>query len=137
MRDEREPRERRYAISCSPLTSYLLPSSPDRVQQQIALFVKFFSDRAEVHRLIGKLAIFCDFGLVEHFESIALEQFETAPAVECNYLGLDLFDAMIVKIAEIGLEELTIDQDRLYFREKVGMKMPDRPRSSGHFAPRF
>ena len=74
--------------------------------------------------------------MVEHFESIALKQFETAPAVECNYLGVDLSDAMIVQIAEIGLEELTVDQDGFYFREEVGMKMPDRPGSSGHFAPR-
>ena len=87
--------------------------------------------------MIGKLAVFGDFGLVEHLESIALKQFETAPAIECNYLGMDLFDAMIVKIAEIGLEKLTVDQDGLYFREEVGMKMPDRPRSGGHFAPRF
>ena len=70
--------------------------SPHGVQEEIALFLKFFDDGAEVHRLIGKLPIFGDFGLIEYFESIALEQFETASAIECNHLGVDLFDAMIV-----------------------------------------
>ena len=53
-------------------------SLPHRVEQQIALFLKLFDDRAEVDRLIDKLAILRDFGLVQHLESVTLEQFGTA-----------------------------------------------------------
>jgi hypothetical protein len=59
---------------------------PDRVQQQVALFLKFLDDRAEINWLIGKLAILGHFGLVEHLESVTLEQFEPAPIFECHDL---------------------------------------------------
>ena len=87
--------------------------------------------------MIGKLAIFGDLGLVQHFKSVALKKFEAPPPVECHHLGVDLLDAMIVKIAEIGLEELTKDCDGLCFRKKVCVKMSDRPGSGGYLAPRF
>jgi len=109
----------------------------DWVEQQAALFLKFLDDRAEVDGLIGKLAILGDFGLVQHLESVALEQFEPAPVFECHDLSVDLFDAVIIKITQIGFDQLTAHDDGLYFREDVKMKMPDGPRSSGYLAPRF
>jgi hypothetical protein len=109
--------------------------SSEGVQQTIALLLQIFDNGAEVNSLIGESAIFRDFGLVHHFESIALKQFEAPPAVECHHLRVDLFDAMVVQVAQVGFEKLTADLDRLCRREKVDVKVPNGSGSAGDFAP--
>jgi hypothetical protein len=110
---------------------------PDRVQQAIALLLKIFHDRAEVNRLIRESAIFRDFGLIQHFESVALEQFEPASAIECYHLRMDLFDAMIVQVTKVGLQKLPSDLDRLSCWKEIDVKMSDGPRRRGNLAPGF
>ncbi len=99
--------------------------------------VQSFDDRAEVNGLIGISAILRDFGLIEHFESVALKQFETAPAVEGHHLGVDLFDAVVVEMTQVGFKELAKDLDRLHRRKKVDVEMSNGPGSCGDFTPRF
>ena len=91
------------------------------------MLLKIFYDRAEVNRLGRKSAILRDFGLIQHFESIALEQFEAASAVECHHLRVDLFDAMVVQVTKVGLQKLASDLDRLSGRKKIDVEMPDGP----------
>ncbi len=64
-------------------------SLPERVQQPIALLLKVLYDGAEVNSLISEPPILRDFGLIHHFEPVALKQFETAPAVESHHLRMD------------------------------------------------
>ena len=99
------------------------------------MLLQIFDDGAEVNSLIGESAILRDFGLIHHFESIALKQFETAPAVECHHLRVDLFDAMVVQMAQVGFKKLTTDLDRLGCREKVDVEVPNGSGSAGYFPP--
>lgn len=112
-------------------------SLPERVQQTITLLLEIFYDRAEVNSSIRKSAILGDFGLIQHFESVALKQFKTAPAVECHYLRVDLFDAMVVLMTQVGFKKLPSDLDRFGGRKKVDMEMANGPGSCGHFTPGF
>ena len=84
-----------------------------RVQQAITLLLEIFHNRTEINCLIGKSAILRDFGLIQHFKSVAFEQFETAPAVEGHHLRVDLFDAVVVEMTEVGFQKLTTDLDGL------------------------
>ena len=110
---------------------------PERVQQAVTLFLKIFYDGAEVNRLIRETPILRDFGLIHHFESVALKQFETAPAVECHHLRVDLFDTVVVEMAQVDFEQLASNLDRLGCRKKVDVEMPDGPGRRGHLTPCF
>ena len=85
--------------------------------------------------MIGKSAILRDFGLIQHFESVALEQFETAPAVECHHLRVDLFDTVVIEMTEISFQKLTTDLDGLGCRKQVDVEMPNGPGRCGNFTP--
>ena len=108
---------------------------PERVQQTIPLFLKVFDESAEVDSLTSKSAILRDFGLIQHFESIALEQFETAPAIEGHHLRVDPFDAVVVEMTEVSFQKLTTDLDGLGRRKQVDVEMPNAPGRCGNFTP--
>jgi len=108
---------------------------PERVQQPIALLFKILYDGAEVNSLTSEPPILRDFGLIHHFESVALKQFKTAPAVECHHLRVDSFDAVIVQMAQVSFEKLATDLDRPRRRKKVDVEMPDCSGSCGHLTP--
>ena len=96
-----------------------------------------FDDRAEVNRLIGKLAVFGDLGLVQNFEPVALKQLRTPPAVKGHHLRMDLFDALVVEITQVGFKEQAKDLDRLRRRKKVDVEMSNVPGSRRDFTPGF
>ena len=81
----------------------------ERVQQAVALLLKIFYDGAEVNGLVRESPILGDFGLIEHFESVAFKQFEAAPAVEGHHLGVDLFDTMVVQMTQVSFDQLPSD----------------------------
>ena len=112
---------------------------PQRVEEAIALLLllKIFHDGAEVNRLNCESAILRDFRLIHHFESVSLEQFGTAPAVECHHLRVYPFDAVIVEMVQISFNKLPTDHDRLGCRKKVDVEMSNGPGSRGHFTPGF
>jgi len=85
--------------------------------------------------LIGKSAILRDFGLIQHFESVALEQFETAPAIEGHHLRVDLFDAVVVEMTEVSFQKLTADLDGLGRRKQIDVEMPNGPGRCRNFTP--
>ena len=87
------------------------PTLLSLVQQALALFLEVFYDGTEVDRLVRELTVLGYFGLIQHFETVALKQLETASAIEDHHLGVDLFDAVVVEVAQIGLEKLTTDLD--------------------------
>jgi hypothetical protein len=126
----------------TPIEPYLPDLRPgdrlsERVQQPVALLLKIFYDGAEVNGLIRESPILGDFGLIEHFESVAFKQFEPAPAVEGHHLGMDLFDTVVVQMMQENFDELPSDLNRFRGREKVDVEMPNGPGRAGHFTPGF
>ncbi|MBV9644509.1 MAG: hypothetical protein JO334_13135 [Verrucomicrobia bacterium] len=76
------------------------PPLPQGVQKPTALllFFKVFYNGAQVNRLNGESAVLRNFGLIHHFESVSLEQFGTAPAVECHHLRVYALHAVIIEM---------------------------------------
>jgi hypothetical protein len=109
----------------------------DRVQQPISLLLEILDDGAEVNRLVREPPILRDFRLIHHFEPVPLKQLGTPSTVEGHHLGVDLFDAMIVEMAQVSLKELSGRLDGFCRRKKVDVKMPDRPRRTWYFTPSF
>ena len=71
------------------------------------MLIEFFDYRTKINGLVSEPAILSDFGLVQNPKSVPLEEFESAPTVEGNNLGMDLFHSVIAEKSKVGFQKLS------------------------------